>query len=228
MATTAAAATTLSGNTSTQLATSRLADSEQTFLKLLTVQLKNQDPTSPLDTNQFTNQIVSMTGVEQQIQTNKLLGQMTNNGSSGISNAVSMIGKDVTSATSNSTLTDTGATWNYNVLGVPANVVLTVTNSQGETVWSGPPTQTAGGDQVFTWNGVNTQGRKLPSGGKYTLSVAATDAQSGSLTTSVSIKGTATAVETTDGVVYVVIGKTSVPLSTITSVAPVPPQPYLG
>ena len=52
---------------------SRLADSEQTFLSLLTTQLKNQDPLSPLDSNQFTAQLTQMAGVEQQLLTNDLL-----------------------------------------------------------------------------------------------------------------------------------------------------------
>ena len=37
----------------------RLADSEETFLKLLTTQLRNQDPLSPLDTSQFTQQLTA-------------------------------------------------------------------------------------------------------------------------------------------------------------------------
>ncbi|HZZ36473.1 MAG TPA: flagellar hook capping FlgD N-terminal domain-containing protein, partial [Caulobacteraceae bacterium] len=73
----------------------RLADSEETFLKLLTTQLKNQDPLSPLDSNQFTQQIVQMTGVEQQLLTNDLLKKLVSNTGSGVSTAVSLIGKEV-------------------------------------------------------------------------------------------------------------------------------------
>jgi flagellar basal-body rod modification protein FlgD len=53
-----------------------LADNEQTFLKLLTTQLKNQDPLAPTDTTQMTSQITSMTGVEQQLVTNDLLAAL--------------------------------------------------------------------------------------------------------------------------------------------------------
>src|SRR5206468_750039 len=74
---------------------SRLADAQQTFLKLLTTQLKNQDPLSPLDSNQFTQQIVQMTGVEQQLYSNQLLQQLVNQGGMGLSSSVGLIGKTV-------------------------------------------------------------------------------------------------------------------------------------
>ena len=72
-----------------------LATNFNTFLTLLTAQMKNQDPLSPMDSTQFTQQLTQMTGVEQQLQTNDLLKQLVSNTSSGISSAVSLIGKNV-------------------------------------------------------------------------------------------------------------------------------------
>ena len=46
------------------------------FLNLLMTQLQNQDPTSPLDTNQFTSELVQFCSVEQQIDTNTSLTQL--------------------------------------------------------------------------------------------------------------------------------------------------------
>lgn len=78
---------------------SRLADTEETFLKLLTTQMKNQDPLSPVDSTQFTQQIVQMTGVEQSLYTNQLLQQMiAANADNSMTAAVSMIGKQVTAS----------------------------------------------------------------------------------------------------------------------------------
>lgn len=71
-----------------------LANNQQTFLSLLTTQLKNQDPLSPVDTNQFTQQITQMTGVEQQLLSNQLLQQLVSN--QGLPQAAGMIGKTVT------------------------------------------------------------------------------------------------------------------------------------
>ena len=70
-----------------------LANNEQTFLKLLTTQLKNQDPLSPTDTTQMTSQITQMTGVEQQLVTNDLLAALVGmNSGGGISEGVNLMG----------------------------------------------------------------------------------------------------------------------------------------
>jgi len=69
----------------------RLAENFDTFLTLLTTQLKNQDPLSPMDSTQFTQQLVQMTGVEQQLLTNDLLEKLVTNTGSGVSTAVSLI-----------------------------------------------------------------------------------------------------------------------------------------
>src|SRR5258708_22542200 len=53
--------------------TTTLAGNFSTFLTLLTTQLKNQNPLEPLDTNQFTQQLVQFAGVEQQINMNSQL-----------------------------------------------------------------------------------------------------------------------------------------------------------
>jgi flagellar hook assembly protein FlgD len=72
-----------------------LADNFQGFLTLLTTQLKNQDPTSPADTNQFTQQITQMTGVEQQLLSNQLLQQLVT-AQGGVASAANLIGETVT------------------------------------------------------------------------------------------------------------------------------------
>jgi flagellar basal-body rod modification protein FlgD len=74
---------------------SSIASNFQSFLTLLTTQLKNQDPTSPLDTNQFTQQITQMTGVQQQLLSNQLLQQLVV-AQGGIASAANLIGETVT------------------------------------------------------------------------------------------------------------------------------------
>ena len=73
---------------------SSVATNYTTFLTLLTTQLKNQDPTSPMDTAQFTSQLTAMTGVEQQLLSNQLLQQLVS-AQSGLPQAASLIGKTV-------------------------------------------------------------------------------------------------------------------------------------
>ena len=71
-----------------------LANNSQTFLKLLTTQLQNQAPLSPLDTNQFTSQLTQMSGVEQQLLGNQLLQTLVTQ-QTGVGSAANLIGATV-------------------------------------------------------------------------------------------------------------------------------------
>jgi len=103
-----------SGNTSTSSTSSAsaaqlsanntlasLAGNFQSFLTLLTTQLKNQDPTSPLDTSQFTQQITQMTGVEQQLLSNQLLQQLVSTQGS-VTSSANLLGDTITAPGVNS------------------------------------------------------------------------------------------------------------------------------
>ena len=99
---------------STSFATSSLAENFDTFLTLLTVQLQNQDPLDPLDTNEFTSQLVQFTAVEQAIATNNNLESLI--GLTELSHAatrISYLGKEVEAPGSTSYLTDGKAEWSY-------------------------------------------------------------------------------------------------------------------
>ena len=73
-----------------------LDETFDTFLLLLTTQLQNQDPLDPLDTNQFTEQLVNFTSVEQQIKSNELLEELlAGQRNSGLSTAISLIGNSI-------------------------------------------------------------------------------------------------------------------------------------
>ena len=88
------------GSASINSGLASMATNYQTFLSLLTTQLKNQDPLSPLDTNQFTQQLTQMTGVEQQLLSNQLLQQLVT-AQSGIGQSANLIGKVITAPGAN-------------------------------------------------------------------------------------------------------------------------------
>src|ERR1700739_3823472 len=95
--TTPTAGTGSSGGTSSISASSgqaQLNGDYTSFLTLLTTQLKNKDPLSPMDTTTFTSHLVEMNGVQQQLLTNNLLTQLVSasTGVGAVGNAVSMIG----------------------------------------------------------------------------------------------------------------------------------------
>ena len=198
---------------------SSLTSSYSSFLQLLTAQLKNQDPTSPLDPNQFTGQIVQMTGVQQQLLTNNLLGQLvTQSTASGGYGAVGLIGKTVQAAGSDTQLSNGQATWAYNMGAGATSADITISNSAGRVVWKGTAPDLTAGSHNFTWDGKDSTGAASPDG-VYTMKVAATDADGKSVDTSTSITGVVTALETTGGVSQVVMGNVKAPLSGVTRVS---------
>ncbi len=115
MAVDAAAAAASAGTSVTATGRARLADNFDTFLTLLTTQMKNQDPLAPMDSNQFTQQLVQMSGVEQQLLTNDLLKTLVNTAGRGIADAVSLIGKDVRAVSSDAAISGGKANWTYDL-----------------------------------------------------------------------------------------------------------------
>jgi flagellar basal-body rod modification protein FlgD len=194
-----------------------LAGDQQTFLKLLTTQLQNQDPLSPLDTNQFTQQLVSMTGVQQQIVSNQLLQQLVNNQSS-IGDPVGLIGKTVTANSASATLQGGSANWLYSLGSAANKVQLQITDSSGRLVWQQTQGPLTAGQQSLTWNGKDLNGNQLPDGGTYTLSVSATDSTGGAVSSTVSQRGLATSVQQSGGQSTVTVNGVQVPTSSITAV----------
>src|ERR1700694_132453 len=96
-----------------------LAGNFQTFLTLLTTQLQNQNPLSPLDTNQFTQQLVQFASVEQQLKTNDQLTTLVSLQKTAQSTqALGFVGKNAMVDGSTTTMTNGAANW---ILGVKTN-----------------------------------------------------------------------------------------------------------
>jgi flagellar basal-body rod modification protein FlgD len=198
-----------------------LANNEQTFLKLLTTQLKNQDPLSPTDTTQMTSQITQMTGVEQQLVTNDLLTALVGmNTSGGISDAVNLMGKQVTAETDKSVLKDNSAAWTYNQGRSATSVKVEVIDKYGKTIRTALPEDMSTGDHTFTWDGKSDDGTLQPAGGAYTIKVTATDGNGSAITTTSKgrIDGIVTKVTNESGQNMVWIGDTKVPIDSVIGV----------
>jgi flagellar basal-body rod modification protein FlgD len=195
-----------------------LADNFDTFLTLLTTQLKNQDPTAPLDSNQFTQQLVQMTGVEQQLNTNSLLGQLVTNTSGGVSNAVGMIGANAKATSDTANLTNGQAQWTYTLPAGATDLKVQILDSNGNVVAAQAPSNMAAGDHVVTWNGQNLSGTQLANGGTYTLKISATDSTGAALATTSYVEGLVTGVTQNNGTASLVVNGSTVPLSSVISV----------
>jgi flagellar basal-body rod modification protein FlgD len=214
--TTSTPATTAASQTA--LGNASLADNFNTFLSLLTTQLKNQDPTAPLDSNQFTQQLVQMTGVEQQLNANSLLQQLVNNTSSGISTAVTLIGKNVTAASDTANLTNGQAQWTYNLSGAASDLKVDVLDANGTIVHTEAPSDMTAGDHAFTWNGKDLSNTQLPNGGTYTLRVTATDSAGATIATTNFVKGVVTGVTESNGATSITVNGGPVDWTKVASV----------
>jgi flagellar basal-body rod modification protein FlgD len=207
-----------SSTNTTALGAASLADNFNTFLSLLTTQLKNQDPLSPLDSNQFTQQLVQMTGVEQQINANSLLTQLVANTGNGVSTAVTLIGKDVKAVSDNANLTTGQAKWTYNLSAAASDLKVEVLDANGKLVHAEAPSDMKAGDHAFTWNGKDLSGAQLPNGGTYTLKVTATDASGTALATTNYVQGVVTGVTQNNGSSSITVNGGSVDVSKVISI----------
>jgi flagellar basal-body rod modification protein FlgD len=210
------APTTPTSSTSSSL--DQLSGNFQTFLSLLTTQLKNQDPTAPMDSNTFTQQLVMYSQVEQQINTNTKLDSLISLGQTQSNTyAMSYLGKNVVLTNGQQALTNGAATWTYGMNNSAASTTLTVKDSAGKTVYSGAGETTAG-THTFNWNGMDSNGNQLADG-TYSLSVTSTAQDGSNVTTSVASKGTVTGIDMSGSSPQLVIGSMEVPLASATLVA---------
>ena len=216
-ATNAAAAAQSAGSASATGRT-RLAESFDTFLNLLTTQLKNQDPLSPLDSNQFTQQLVQMTGVEQQLATNDLLEKLVSNTANGLSTAVSLIGKQVRAVSDEAALAKDKATWTFNLEPGATDVKVEILDDKGVSVQALAIDKPKTGDNTFVWNGKDRAGNKMADG-TYTLKVTARDSKGVAVPHTTFVDGVVSAVEQVDGKTLITVGGAKVSWDKVTSVA---------
>jgi flagellar basal-body rod modification protein FlgD len=159
-----------SASSANALASQQIAGNFQSFLQLLTTQLQNQNPLDPLDTNQFTQQLVEFAGVQEQLNTNDSLSTLvTLQQTTEATQALGFVGKTAIVNGNTAQVTNSSGTWELNV-PANANVNITITNSTGQTVYSGVAPMNSG-VQPFTWNGLGTDGTQMPDG-QYSLTAS--------------------------------------------------------
>ena len=191
-------------NINTTLAT--LANNSQTFLTLLTTQLKNQDPLSPLDTNQFTQQLVQFAGVEQQLKGNEQLKSLIDiEKSAQATQALVYVGNTVAVDGSKAQF-DKSATWNFQS-EKDTTATITITNAAGQTAYSGNYNLKQGGSS-FVWDGKGNDGVQWPAG-TYTLTATGKDSSGNNVAISTEVQGIVDSVDLTSSPPLLSIGGTS-------------------
>jgi flagellar basal-body rod modification protein FlgD len=201
---TAAATSSSLSASSTGVDSKTIASNFQTFLTLLTTQLKNQNPLDPLDTNQFTQQLVQFAQVEQQMKQNEQLTTLVSlEKSAQATTALAYVGQTVAVDGQTAKLADNKAIWSFSV-PKPVSATVTIKNATGQTVYTGSYTMQAG-TQNFAWDGKDNTGVKWPDG-NYTLSVTAKDASGQAVSIPSEVQGVVDSVDLTQSPAVLSIG----------------------
>jgi flagellar basal-body rod modification protein FlgD len=192
-----------SSNSSASNDTTTIASNFQTFLTLLTTQLQNQNPLDPLDTNQFTAQLVQFAGVEQQMKQNDQLASLIAIEKSAQSTQALVYVGNTVAVDGSKAQFDTSATWNLNA-AKDTNAVITITNSTGQTVYSGNFSLQQG-NASFVWDGKGNDGTQWPPG-SYTLSATGKDSSGNNVAISTEVQGVVDSVDLTSSPPLLSIG----------------------
>ena len=201
----------------TDKASSRAKTNYNDFLKLLTTQLQNQDPTAPTDTNQLTQQIATLSQVEQQISTNSNLQKLISLfNSTTINSVVGYIGKQVETVGDKGVLQNSKASFVYNLDKDAKSVDVQILDASGKEVLKASGTKVAGRNEVL-WDGKDADGKQLADG-TYTIKVKAKDDAGADVKVTTSTVGVVSSVDIKDGETVLTLGDVLVKLDKILSV----------
>lgn len=210
------AAAARSSTTNANSAQVGLSGNFNTFLTLLTTQLRNQSPLDPMNTDQFTQQLTQFSQVEQQIQSNSLLQQIVSGQSAtAASAAIGLLGTSVVASGTAATLGANGAQWTLNSPSA-ANATITVKNANGQVVHT-EQRVLGSGAQAYTWNGRDDNG-VVQAAGSYTIAITATNSANQPVTVSTAAQGRVTAIDFSGHEPILTVGDQRIPLSQVTSV----------
>ncbi len=211
-AATAGSAVSQGGNNALNALSANFGD----FLKLLMTQLQNQDPSSPLDTNEFTSELVQFSSVEQQINTNASLTQLIQLTQAGeIMQGSSMTGKRVTVDSDHLPLQNGQGTIQFtSPAAEPVDIAI---YSDSGTKLSESMLMAAKGSNTWTWDGKTSSGSTLPDG-SYKVAVTGANADGTTSALTFSVIGTATGVQSLSNRIQLQLGALSVDFSKVQAV----------
>ncbi len=196
----------------------QLAEDFDDFLILLTTQLQNQDPLSPMDSTEFTNQLVAFSGVEQQINANSKLDSMVSLGlGTAFSSSLNYVGKNVSYLSSESYFDGTKPVKiNYSIDGASVDTTINIFSEDGDLIMSQgvPNAQDA---TEFIWDGKDENGIIQPIG-TYEIRVDAIDEQNAPLKTTTVVNGHVSGIETQNGTTFLLVGERAVSIGNVINV----------
>ncbi len=197
---------------------------KEDFLKMLTAQMKFQNPLDPLKDNEFIAQMTQFSSLEQlqnmnesltnSSQWNMLLSQTINN-----TMATSLIGKTITADAAGTTITSDGASpITFTSAEFALNGTIMIYNSAGELVRSLPVSQLSAGEHAIEWNGKDNQGNDLPAG-SYRVDVSLRSTNGSEVAAQTFMRGLVEGVEYIDGQAYLLVNGGMIPLAQVRHVS---------
>ncbi len=203
--------------TSPDKAQAKLAENFDTFLTLLTTQLRNQDPLDPMDSAQFTEQLVSFSQVEQAILSNKNLDSLIADVRRGqAASFLSYLGEDIEAVGNTTMLSAEQARWTYTLPVSAERAEYAIADSAGKVVAFGEAARAAGTHNL-TWDGQSNSGIQQPHGA-YTLVVSAFDRNDKQIDIDATVLGKVTAVESRNGATSLAMGDVLIDVDNIMGV----------
>jgi len=163
---------------------------KDTFLKLLTTQLQNQDPTEPMSNQEFVaqlaqfSQLESLQGMSGQLDSLYLVNASMNNAA-----MTNLLGRDVVARGDTFHHASGSEDIHFDASQATASTTITITNPDGTVVFSQDIGGQGAGEGTYTWDGKDQNGQLVPEG-DYSFSVYATDANGDSVDVQTLIQGT--------------------------------------
>ncbi len=207
--------TALNQQAKTEASSNKLAEDYNEFLLLLTTQLQNQDPMNPMDSTEFTNQIVAFSGVEQQINMNQKLDSLVALQLSNImGSALSYVGMD-TSYLSSELYFDgsSPAKVNYSLSSEATESKIRIVDENGDIIYETEASKNIGNSE-FIWDGTTKTGEPAPKG-TYEVRIDALDYDNNTVNTTTVVTGRVHGVETQNGTILLLVGERAVPVNTV-------------
>ena len=199
----------------TAASTSKTTDAQTNFLKLLTEQLKNQDPLSPMDNAQMTSQLAQISTVDGIEKLNTTLTAMLSGSQSGEAvQAAALVGKGVMVGGSSLTLAGSKAYGGFELASAADKVTVTIKDSNDLEVRKLELGDAEAGISNFAWDGLTSSGAQAVDG-KYTMSVSATRGDTDLKPTALQLSTVNSVLRTSSGTVSLDVGGSLVSLADI-------------
>lgn len=199
----------------TAVAGTKLAEDFTQFLTLLTTQLQNQDPLNPMDSTEFTNQLVQFTQVEQAINTNQKLDHLVQMQLSSMTNmALGYVGLDITYPSVELSFDgETPSKITYSLAEEAREAYINIRDENGTLVFNGPVPRDVG-TKFYEWDGRTTDG-SIAKEGTYSFTIDAVNSADKPIQASTAVNGKVRGVETQNGVPYLLVGDRAVPVGNV-------------